>query len=88
MVRVIFQKDGDESIKILSENGYRLTKVDAHGVFQPVKMIFSTIKRSEMKKFVDLLLINNPTAFYTIEDVKQVKEGYLTKRKRILNPAN
>jgi len=29
---------------------------------------------------VDILLANNPAAFYSVEDVKQVKEGYLASQ--------
>lgn len=82
MVRVVFQKDSVESIRILKEKGYRLTIVDALGMEQPVKMLFSTIRRNQIPDFVETLTANNPAAFYTIEDVKQVKDGYLAKRRR------
>jgi len=88
VIRVIFQQNAENSINKLKENGFRLTQLDALGMDQPVKMIFSTIRRNQVKTFIEFLLINNPTAFYTIEDVKQVKEGYLVEKKRGLNPFN
>jgi len=54
--------------------------VDALGMEQPVKMIFSTIRRKQIKDFIETLTLNNPNAFYTIEDVRQVKEGYLSRK--------
>ncbi len=82
MVRVVFQKDSVISIGILKDKGYRLTIVDAMGMEHPVKMIFSTIRRNQIPDFVQTLTVNNPAAFYTIEDVKQVKDGYLPTKKR------
>ena len=32
--------------------------------------------------FIRTLKVNNPTAFYTIEDVRQVKEGYMPEMKK------
>jgi len=84
MIRVVFQKDSQKSISILKENGYRLTILDAMGMEQAVKMIFSTIKRNQIVHFINILTENNPNAFYTIEDIKQVQEGYLAKK--IKNP--
>lgn len=88
VIRVIFQKDSEASINKLKENGFRITQVDAIGMEKPVKMIFSTLRRNQVKSFLDILLFNNPSAFYTIEDVKQVKDGYLIEKKRNLNPFN
>ena len=83
LIRVVFQKDSDNSIKLLRDRGYRLTVFDAMGIDQPVKGLFSVVKRSQINDFINNLLEHNPAAFYTIEDVKQVKEGYLTKKKRM-----
>lgn len=80
MVRVIFQKDSDKTIALLREANFRLTITDAMGMEQPVKMVFSTILRSKLKEFLSILEKNNPNAFFTIEDVKMVKEGYSLKR--------
>lgn len=88
VIRVIFQQNSEISINKLKELGFRITQVDALGMEQSVKMIFQTIRRNQVKSFIEILHLNNPTAFYTIEDVKQVKEGYLVERKRSLNPFN
>ncbi len=88
VIRVIFQRDSEKSINRLREKGFRLTEIDGQGMEQPVKMIFSTLKRNQIKEFINILTINNPAAFYTVEDVKMVKEGYLTDKKRGLNPFN
>lgn len=88
MVRVVFQRDSEISIERLKEKGFRLTIVDAMGMNNPVKMIFSTIRRNQTKDFISNLMEYNPTAFYTIEDVKQVKEGTMAQKHSRLNPFN
>ncbi|NPD44201.1 DUF2179 domain-containing protein [Lentimicrobium sp. S6] len=80
MVRVIFQKDSETTISLLREADYRLTISDAEGMDQPVKVVFSTIMRNRLKVFLKILNQNNPNAFYTIEDVKMVKQGYSLKK--------
>jgi uncharacterized protein YebE (UPF0316 family) len=88
VIRVIFVKDAEESIKELRDNGFCLTVVDAMGMKQPVKLVYSAIHRNQTEKFLDILKTNNPNAFFTIEDVKQVKEGYFSGSRRSLNPFN
>ena len=83
MVRVIFQKDSDDSIKFLKKSGFRVTALDAEGNEGPVKIIFSVIKRKRLKMFIRILKKKNANAFYTIEDVRSVNSEYLLDKKRI-----
>lgn len=88
IIRVVFQKNSDISIKNLKEKGYRLTIIDAIGMEGNVKMIFSTIKRKQVKEFLEILNAENPKAFYTIEDVKEVREGFSGRRRIQPTPCN
>ncbi len=81
VVRVVFRKNSDETIRLLIENDYRISIVDAQGMDGPVKMVFSTIKRREMNSFISILNKNNPTAYYSVEDAKLVQEGVASQRK-------
>lgn len=85
IVRVVFDNNAAKSLEILKENGFGMTVVDANRLDEPVKMLFSTIKRSDLKKFITILNINNPKAFYTVEDVKKVKDGYFHRKKVIFD---
>lgn len=87
IVRVVFIQESAETIKLLREAKYRLTLIDAEGMNGPVKMLFSTVKRSGVYSFIDILKENNPSAFYTIEDAKAVKEGYATPTNRMIKPS-
>jgi uncharacterized protein YebE (UPF0316 family) len=75
MVRVIFQKDSEKTIQLLKQSEYRFTTSNGDGMEGPVKILFCTTKRKNLKNFLNILKQNNPLAFYTVEDVKMIKEG-------------
>ena len=64
IVRVVFQKDSNLTIKLLKRLKFRITIVDAMGMEGKVKMIFATIRRNDLKLFLKILNKNNPTAFF------------------------
>lgn len=88
IVRVVFQKDSAITISKLKESDFRTTTFDAEGAFGPVKVLFSTMKRKDVKPFLKILNENNPTAFYTIEDVKKVKDGFISRKATISDYVN
>ncbi len=88
IIRVVFQKDSEKTLEILKNSKFRVTELDALGMDGPVKMIFSTVRRKALKNFISLLNENNPSAFYTIEDVKKVKDGYFQAQKSIFRFAS
>jgi uncharacterized protein YebE (UPF0316 family) len=75
VIRIITQKDAAELIELLKNTGYGITHVDAEGAQGPVKIIFSIVKRRDINHVLDIIQSNNPQAFYTIEDVRSVREG-------------
>ena len=86
IIRVITKADSFELINDLKSQNYGLTVVDAEGSHQKVKLIFSVIKRENVKQFVSIINQYNPHSFYTIEDVKSVNEGVFKGNSRNLNP--
>jgi len=50
--------------------------VDAEGKAGMVKIIFSIVKRKDLKDALAIVNHHNPHAFYTIEEVQSVNEGY------------
>jgi uncharacterized protein YebE (UPF0316 family) len=85
MIRVITQKDGSELIRNLNEAGFGATNTRAEGADGPVSIIFSIIKRSDLSTVLDLIRQFNPNAFYTIEDVRFVKEGIFPTRRSLFS---
>lgn len=85
VVRVVLRQDWDPTILLMKKYGYRISVIDADGMKGPVKMVFTTIKRSELNQFLFFLNENNPDAFYTVEDARLVKEGFFEKKGGVIN---
>jgi uncharacterized protein YebE (UPF0316 family) len=75
VIRIITQKDADELIELLKNTGYGVTHVDAQGAQGPVKIIFTIVKRKDIDHVLGIIQASNPQAFFTIEDVRSVREG-------------
>lgn len=93
LVRVIMQKY-EEALGInLKAAGFGYTLMDAIGREGSVKLLFSTINRRDLKKYIKIVHGIRPNAFYTVEDVRQVKGVAFNKTKRDsvfsrMNPLN
>jgi len=85
VIRVITNKDATKLIHFLNEKGYGATSIEAEGSTGKVHVIFSIVKRAEIKKIIPIIKKYNPKAFYTIEDVKAVKEGIFPSTYSIKN---
>lgn len=75
LIRIITQKDANNLINSLQQEGYGTTILDATGANEKVHIIYTIIKRVELKKVVDLINKFNPKAFYSIEDLRFVSQG-------------
>ncbi len=85
IIRVILSVDTHELIDQLKAANYGLTLLDAEGGKGKVKVVFSIIKRKDVKHFVDILNEFSPHSFFTIEEVRSVNEGvFRTGSKRQL----
>jgi len=74
-LRLITRKPAHELIAAANDKGYGLTYMDAQGATGAVHVVFITLKRTELSELTALINQFNPKAFYTIEDMKAVKEG-------------
>lgn len=81
LIRVTTRKDASELIEFLKSADYGITSTDAEGATGKVKIIYSIIKRHDLKSVVEIIKKFNPHAFYTIEDVRFVSEGIFPVRK-------
>jgi uncharacterized protein YebE (UPF0316 family) len=86
IIRVILTNESPELIAALKVHDFGLTILDAEGAKGKVKVLFSIIRRKEIQVFLETLHEYHPTAFYTIEDVKEAKEGVFkhTKNKSVI----
>ncbi|HUW18002.1 MAG TPA: DUF2179 domain-containing protein [Sedimentisphaerales bacterium] len=81
MVQVISKQDASELIDALNCTGYGATSVPAYGKTGEVQIVHTIIRRSDLKDVVEIIRRFNPRAFYTIGDVRFVKEGVFPLKK-------
>ena len=76
IVRIITRREADELVSFLRSSGYGVTDVDAQGEAGPVTLLFTIVKRRKLPEVIAIIKRFNPNAFYTVEDVRFVKEAY------------
>jgi uncharacterized protein YebE (UPF0316 family) len=75
VIRIITNQNCEELMQALKKENYGITVVDAHGAMGPVKMLFTIIKRKNVQSVVSMIHQYNPTAFYSVEDIKDTSQG-------------
>lgn len=81
LIRVIPKLNTDKLIDFLREREFAVTTVDVEGMSGKVKMLLSIVNRKHTKEYIEAVNQFNPKAFYTIEDIGSVKEGYFKKHR-------
>jgi uncharacterized protein YebE (UPF0316 family) len=79
IVRVIVPHESAHLIMYLIANNYKVTHVDAEGALGKVKIIFTIVRRSELKHVLEIIRRFDKDAVYTVEDVRMVSESGLPK---------
>ncbi len=82
VLRIIPRENVAVLVERLRAQGFGVTTVDAMGVAGPVQLVFTILRRKAVPLAVRIVHEQNPRAFYTIEEVKAVKEGYFGERPR------
>lgn len=83
LIRVITRADAEELVSVLRQNGHAVTVVSGTGRDGEVGILFLILKRRVIKDVIDLVKLYNPNAFYTIEDMRFVRDPeYLPPPKR------
>ncbi len=75
VIRVFPRHDTENIVKELSNRGFGLTIMDAHGTRGPVKILFSIINRKNLNDFLQTIRQFDEHTFYTIEDVRTSADG-------------
>lgn len=82
MIRIIPRQNSEELIKVLRKSNYGVTSVQAEGSQGRVDIIFTIIKRKDIDHVASIINELHPAAFYTIEDIKTIKEGIFRQSTR------
>ncbi len=72
MLRIITREKADTLVDALQGAGFGITAVDARGIYGPVDVIFTVIKRKDLKNAVEIIKKHHPQAVYSVQDVKSV----------------
>ncbi|HKL07277.1 MAG TPA: DUF2179 domain-containing protein [Bacteroidales bacterium] len=93
LVRIIIKQYDPQLGESIKDSGFGFTLMDAVGREGSVKILFSTIHRRNLKKFLNIVEEVKPNAFFTVEDIRQVKGNIFEKTKRTsvfsrVNPQN
>lgn len=75
VIRIITSFHHDPLIDKLKEQRRGVTIIDGHGAMGPIKMIFTVVKRKEVKEVEALIAEHHPGAFYSVEDITTVRHG-------------
>ena len=80
IIRIITNESIDELTDALKRNHQGVTIVDGKGAMDPVKLIFTIVKRANKKEVLMLIETHAPNAFYSIEDVKGSEHGVFSEK--------
>ena len=80
VIRVITKQDAGELVGFLKSEGYGVTSVDAEGSSGKVNIVYTIISRKDHKRVIGIIHRFNPKAFYSVEDIKSVREGIFPGR--------
>jgi uncharacterized membrane-anchored protein YitT (DUF2179 family) len=75
VLRIIINQNAQPLIDMLHRANFGVTVIDGNGAKGPVKIIFTIIKRKDIDYVRRLIHDTNPSAFYSIEDVKVASQG-------------
>ncbi|HMM11065.1 MAG TPA: DUF2179 domain-containing protein [Bacteroidales bacterium] len=82
VLRLIPRKDSSALIGALRAAGYGVTAMQAEGKDGAVQIIFSIVKKKDLHEALGIINQYNPNAFYTIEEVQTVNEGYFKQHEK------
>lgn len=78
VMRVITQRPAEVLLEQLRANRFGVTSVAAEGAKGPVRILFMVLDRARIAEAGAIIADCNPAAFYTIEDVRHVSEGFFS----------
>lgn len=76
VLRIIPKKDTTALINYLHESDFGASAVEIEGKSGKQQMIFMILRRKDLKDALRIINSYNPNAFYSVEDVRTVSEGY------------
>lgn len=79
ILRIITKRQARTVLDRLSEQNFGVTRVPAEGPTGKVDILFLVLRRRDLKRATDIVKRFHPKAFFSVEDVRMVKEGIFPK---------
>ena len=70
LFRIVIKEDPTPLIESLKQAGFGVTHVPGEGLYGPVEIIHTVVRRRQLDSVLALIYRNAPNAFYSIEDVR------------------
>ncbi len=83
VLRIITHQNSEGLILALKAENIGVTIIDGQGAKGPVKIIFTILKRKDIEGIRQIIEKNNPSAFYSIEDIRVANQGVFPKKMAI-----
>ncbi len=83
LVRIIPKRDTSLLVARLQELNFGLTTMAANGSKGPVDVVMIIIPRKRTKELIRVVNEFNPNAFFTVEEVKSVSNGFVKQSSSI-----
>jgi len=80
VIRIILPKKKNSLVARLHDEGYGVTFVDAQGGNGPVVLVYTIVMRKELEQIARIIEETSPRAFYTVEELRSVREGIFPVR--------
>lgn len=81
VVRIISAQQPGNLSHHLHEQGFGVTRVDAHGINGRVDLIFTIIRRKDLNLLEKTVRMHDPDAFYSVEDVRSASDMVYSPQK-------
>jgi uncharacterized membrane-anchored protein YitT (DUF2179 family) len=82
IMRIVTTEESNEEIAaFLEAENFGVTSLDAKGTRGNVKMLLSLVNRADVPRITGHLQTTNPTAFFSIEDVRYASQGVFRPKK-------
>ena len=75
VIKVITRADASELTQFLMKEGYGVTSTDGQGATGKVSIVHTIVKRADIPVVLGIIQRFNPKAFYTIEDIRSVRQS-------------
>jgi uncharacterized protein YebE (UPF0316 family) len=82
VIRIIIPSCDDELRRKLAEAGFGATCVNGRGSKGEVQLIYTIVRRKDLKKVTNIIEESHANAFYSIEDARSVTKGVFPVRIR------